>query len=38
MLLLVWKIKVMVVGSQSVLREFRVVRDQSSRESVETLL
>jgi len=35
---LVWESKVLVVGSQSVLRGFRAIRDQFARESVETLL
>jgi hypothetical protein len=35
---LVWGSKVLVVGSQSVLRGFRAIRDQFARESVETLL
>jgi len=37
-LLLVWESKVLVIGSQSVLREFRAILNQFARESVGTLL
>jgi len=37
-LLLVWESKVLVIGSQSVLREFKAILNQFAREYVGTLL